>query len=148
MTAGIGSLGELVEFLRARIDEDEAMARAAVTEDADATWEQVDPEELPGMIQGAGGGLVTYDDGYPSGAQARHIAHQDPRRVLRGSKAKRAIVDWCVEVIGDRDLDGYAQSGILADDKNALAVTLAVETLRNLATIDPEHADFREEWTP
>lgn len=63
-------------------------------------------------------------------------------------EAKRRIIDWCTEVIGDRDLTRYSEFGSLSADKDALAVTLAVETLRNLATIYSGRGGWREEWRP
>lgn len=62
--------------------------------------------------------------------------------------AKRRILDWCTEVIGERDMSRYGQHGALADDPDALAVTLAVETLRLLALPMAGRDGYREEWRP
>jgi uncharacterized protein DUF6221 len=42
----------------------------------------------------------------------------------------------------------YGEVGALKNDPDALAVTLAVETLRNFASPDADHPDYREEWRP
>jgi hypothetical protein len=72
----------------------------------------------------------------------------DRNYLLADIEAKRRIVDWCAEVIGDRDLSRYHEFGSLSEDKDALAVTLAVETLRLLALSHAKHPDYREEWQP
>jgi uncharacterized protein DUF6221 len=59
---------------------------------------------------------------------------------------KRGVVEWCVEVIGDRDLSTYDQFGCLQDDPQALAVTLAVETLRLHALSYADHPDYDPAW--
>jgi hypothetical protein len=79
----------LVEFLRARLDEDELDAQAAYDGDGYREW------DIPctGVVQVAGGdldGLVVA----PRNA-AIHIASHDPARVLADVAAKRAIVDLC-----------------------------------------------------
>lgn len=63
---------------------------------------------------------------------AEYFERNDPASVLRRCAADRDIVEWCQEVIGERDLSRYGQDGLLKDDPQALAVTLAMETLRNL----------------
>jgi hypothetical protein len=75
-----------------------------------------------------------------------HIILNDPAYVLADIAAKRRIVGWCAEVIDDRDLSGYGQHGALKDDPDALAVTLAMETLRLLAAPFDEHPDFDLAW--
>lgn len=74
-------------------------------------------------------GLVTV----PASPQGHHIVWHDPKSVRRLVRAHRRIIDWCVEVIGDRDLSRYGEFGALKDDPQSMAVTLAVETLRELA---------------
>ncbi|MGW3992376.1 DUF6221 family protein [Amycolatopsis sp. NPDC004772] len=68
--------------------------------------------------------------------------------VLREVEAKRRQVDWCVEVIGDRDLSRYGEPGALKDDRDALAVTLAVEQLKLLALPYADRPGYREGWRP
>lgn len=66
--------------------------------------------------------------------------------LLLDIQSKREIIQWCAEVIGDRDLSTYGQFGALKNDPDALAVTLAVETLRRLAVPFGWHTDYRPEW--
>lgn len=106
-----------------------------------------------------------YDDGYvlarregdmvATGSQdfleverGRFIAEWDPARVLREIDAKREQIGWCTEVIGDRDLSRYEETGSLKDDPDALAVMLAVETLRLLALPYADRPGYRAEWAP
>lgn len=70
-----------------------------------------------------------------------------PEYLLADVRAKQRIFEWCVEVIGPRDLTNYGQLGCLADDPDGLAVTLAVETLRLFATPFAFHPDYQPEWT-
>lgn len=73
---------------------------------------------------------------------------EEPDVVMIDVAAKRRIIDWCVEVVGDRDLSRYGEFGALKDDPEALAVTLAVETLRLLAQPYAGHPEYRAEWRP
>jgi hypothetical protein len=77
---------------------------------------------------------------------AEYIAYWDPARVLADIAAKRRIIGWCREVVGERRMINYGTFGCLKDDPEALAVTLAMETLRNLAAPYAEHPDFQPEW--
>ncbi len=115
---------ELVAFLRARIDEDEASARAATA----GRWYAQD------------GGVTTDEEEWPvSGVETKreradrvHIARWDPRRVLAECAMKRVLVDRAVaneERWGpdwDPDYDGYL--------------------LPALAAVYSGHPDFRAEW--
>jgi hypothetical protein len=53
-----------------------------------------------------------------------------------------------LEILGGRDLATYDEPGALRNDPHGMAVTLAVETLRLLATAYADHADYRENWRP
>lgn len=79
---------------------------------------------------------------------ARHAALHDPDRTLRAIDGTRKIVALCAEVIGDRDLGGYGKFGLLRDDPQALAITLAVETLLRIAAEWSRHDDYQQEWRP
>lgn len=78
----------IVEFLTARLDEDELIARAASdrapwSHHADDYW----------MITGTDGDVVVYDESAPTAAEAAHIARHDPARVRAEVAAKRAILE-------------------------------------------------------
>jgi len=113
----------VIEFLNARLDEDEARARAAADEkrevwqvEDESDWEE-DADvwhQWPGWIVGVNpkrGPNETVIDRDPDhdGRAARHIARHDPARVLREVKGKRELVriachvNWmdCVSSVGD-----------------------------------------------
>jgi hypothetical protein len=83
----------LVEFLLARVAEDEEEARRASMEGANwrattkygSVWSD-DPEADPAMP-------VVYDEGRPLTEQAAHIARWDPARVLAECRAWRAVIE-------------------------------------------------------
>lgn len=130
-------MDDLVARLRACLDTDERVALGA-TPGPWQTWagdnviveqsagnhlvaEMVNCEEHPGL---------TKSDG-------EHIARNDPARVLRWVKAAREILGWYDEITKGMDLSGYDNFGSLKDlpaDKS-LAVTLAVEAVRALASV-------------
>lgn len=158
---------DLTEFLRARLDEDEAAARAA-TPGGWATgglpWSAPDVVSAPGyrpegFSQGqqvaecivADGGMGPWaadvrGSGFPKG-NAVHIARHDPDRVLREVAAKRAILAL-----------HRPESG---GDCSVCSVCLTVRdrwkedwpldpwpcaTLRHLAAVWADHPEFRQEW--
>jgi hypothetical protein len=135
----------LVEFLRARLDEDEAAAKAAhpgpwtyeteVGGFGPVGWVRV---PLP-MHKGAYTGLTRFT---PLGTQdaetCAHIARHDPARVLREVDAKRALLaghegvhrcDWG-EHRGPDMLGGWCK------------------TVCTLAAVYSDHPDYQESWKP
>jgi hypothetical protein len=108
---------DLLARLRACLDTDERVALAAAPEwDAEDWW-------------------IGTPDG--NSACGRFIQSHDPARVLRWVKAAREILGWYDEVTEGLDLSGYDDFGSLKDlpaDKS-LAVTLAVEAVRALASV-------------
>ncbi len=77
-----------------------------------------------------------------------HVTRYSPAHIMVEIAAKRAIVDWCAEVIGDRNLTGYGRPGALGNDPAALAITLAAETLRHLAQPYTNQPGYQPQWTP
>jgi hypothetical protein len=153
-------MDDLVRWLGEQLDEDERIAKVATP----GPWRQHDTHLgqyghtatvlsgernetdlrawLPSMSQ------ESWDEARNVWADAVHIAAWDPARVLREIDAKREQIAWCVEVIGDRDLSRYGELGALKDDPDALAVTLAVETLRLIAAPFSVRPGYRAEWVP
>lgn len=108
----------LTQFLRARLDEDEAAARAAVEPDRPGThWEWIDPDDDTAAsvedgylstaslrtvetFPAAGDGeewmlpgfIIHTAEEVPEGA-AVHIARNSPARVLREVEAKRRVME-------------------------------------------------------
>lgn len=131
-------MDDLARWLGAQLDEDERALRAGL----DAA---VPPSGHVMQDRVLFGGL---DRGVPEPIMDAYVLFGDPARVLREIDAKRRQVEWCVEVIGDRDLSRYGEFGSLKHDPQALAVTLAVETLRLLALPYADRPDYRAEWAP
>lgn len=121
----------IIEFLYARLDEDEATAQAA----RGATWVAsqrdgvVDLDDTHGhQIAGGDGGLDWSD--------AEFMAHHDPARALREIAAKRFLIDqWA---------DRYSTNPHIVSTE----VSDAVDVLHALATVYADHPDYRQEWTP
>lgn len=142
----------LTEFLLARIEEEEGVARHPTPRDADLDdvtfWDEV-----------ADAQLHTAECGYRMGEFSDPCRCNAPARVLAECEAKRRIVEhheygmgyrslpwsWgaeeeAYEVCGacyERDADGYAS--------NAKAPCL---TLRLLALPYADHPDYQEAWRP
>jgi hypothetical protein len=83
----------LIEFLRARLDEDEGTAREAWAPNWPDPLSWLSEEELVGRLDGSADieGFATAG----SKADARHVARHDPTRVLADVAARRAILDLC-----------------------------------------------------
>lgn len=127
---------ELVDFLRARLDEDEAAARAATP----GAW-RYNPDKHhhivgtplfeeavfagpPGVDAVCVAGTGKTDDPQ-SMRDAEHIARHDPARVLAEVEAKRAVVDFA---------DTY-EGGFHAS-----------QFLPKLAAVYRDHPDFDPAW--
>jgi hypothetical protein len=129
-------MDELIAFWTARLDEEEAAAKAAaaadkyggranwsarfgaiVTDEEDPDWAVIDLSP------------VLFDD-----AAGVHIALHDPARVLREVAAKREILAAYIKI----EADGFRDNGWIV-------LRFAVETL---AAVDSDHADYRSEWAP
>lgn len=109
----------IVEFLRARLGEDENDARRAAfwhgpAWAAERVGPYLDPDGLDPDI-------------------ARYIARHDPASVLADVKAKRAIVG--------RYIDNRPHP------PNAYDLAL-LDVMRDLATAYADHPEYRQEWKP
>jgi hypothetical protein len=114
-------VNDLIPFLRARLFDDVCVARAE-------------------------GVLREGNPSYTLGELSAFERIWDPARVLVECEAKGEVIDWCAEVIGHRDLSGYEKFGSLRGDRQALAVTLAVEVLRLLVVPYVNHPDYQAAW--
>jgi hypothetical protein len=139
----MASMDDLVQWLRAQLDEDERIARAASwTDDANA-W-----HAEPSPFGARDGGQRWYvedamDDGVVSHVDpaasdnegvARHIAEWDPARVLREINAKRKTFDDC--------------EGIIVGWHHEESKQFARDVLCNLAEPYADRPGYREEWRP
>ena len=136
----------IVEFLNARLDEDEETALASISgvpERAEWFYEEWEPRR-PGS-----GDVIAPNDrdhsGYPERITCNpegvgvgigdgpHIARHDPARVLREVESKRAILAQLseVDVVMTHDVGGH----------NAIG-----RAVRHLAAVYSDHPDYRQEW--
>lgn len=138
-------MADLVEFLRARLDEDEQVARAAGERNADdwlyrTPWRlRVDPEdEALAMVIDADETTRKAVDvtGWLVNEAARHIVRHDPARVLADMAAKRRVVSECAP---------YSPPYSDPDDGTPYFADLI---LRLLALPYREHPSYKQEWTP
>ncbi|MGW2371735.1 DUF6221 family protein [Kitasatospora sp. NPDC001683] len=94
--------GDLVDWLRAELDRVEQTAQAAAAPDG-PTWTHNPGDHW--LISGESGHPLVYDEGTPTGEQARHIALWDPAKVLRRVATDRQIIDEHQSIPG-AGLDG------------------------------------------
>lgn len=128
----------IVEFIEARLDEDEEAARDA------AGWDQSGSVRDPGVwcregvnsVIDSSRRLVIYGDGpAPEDSQVQHIVRQNPARVLREVAAKRKMLGM------------LAPSWPHDDDRYTLGWQDAVWiALKTLASAYSDHPDYQEDW--
>lgn len=117
----------LVEFLEARIAEDELMATAAIEGAAD--WHVL--YAYRDIKDGDGGYVVQADGLYPTVGQAAHIARHSPARILRQCEAARRVIAEYLRLEAVGDLPGRSVAEI---------------ALKQLASAHSDHADFDLGW--
>ncbi|WP_432091049.1 DUF6221 family protein [Streptomyces sp. NRRL F-5630] len=125
MTAG------LIAFLRARLDEDEAAARAA----------------KPGPWSADGGavyGIHPTDGVVDYSESAAHIARHDPARVLAEVEVKRALLELHHEVEDPQEMQDFCA----ACDVTGTYPEYPCRTLRLLALPYSSHPGYDESWRP
>lgn len=143
-------MSDLVDFLTARLAEDEQMARDgafcrgpewAVSEEPPFVW-GVDPPDP--QIIASGKPIVRCDDEYGGGLAAPHIARHDPARVLAEVAAKRRIVELhsgaheCSRFDRDGEIDNCTWC-LDSDECSTVAL---------LASVYVDHSQYRPEWHP
>lgn len=123
---------DITEFLRARLDDDEAYALMAFADHNEAGPEWSEPWNGGVLTGGRGGEVVdTFDSGLSS-----HMARHDPARVLREVAAKRRLVDQWADRYDDNP---HATSPEAAD---------AADVLHTLASVYSDHPDYQRQWAP
>lgn len=138
---------EIVEFIGARLDEEEADARAATP--GPWTWDKTYLVGPTGSVledaEGYGGIVVTTED-------MNHIARQDPAATVPRVTALRGLV-------APHKADGYGIGGgwlpgeppvvcdrcLAADDERE---TWPCDVVRGIAAIWAWHPDYQPEWVP
>lgn len=137
-----GRVDDLAAFLNARLDEDEAAARAA----GGRSWRQPDPERTPGWVEDDSDSIdriVVYDEGAPTAGQAAHIARHDPARVLREVEAGRIILARYADTLARMEDDDYP-AGVARDQGREYEDFV----LPCLAAAWSDHPDYDQEWEP
>ncbi|MGW0131915.1 DUF6221 family protein [Streptomyces sp. NPDC003299] len=147
-------MDELVEFLRARLDEDERIARAAAEPELwvelnrapQQSWSVefwADPDRAAVVAEGSSAYpvVVTTQGMAEEDAEARalHIARHDPARVLREVEAGRRLIrahsKWCE----GRCEVKYPEGGF--DAAHYWNIKVRAESYA-------DHPDYREDWRP
>ena len=135
---------DLIAFIKARLDEDEAIARAAGQDDLARTWTGNDNGYRGGgQVTDGHGEKVVYDEGAPDTAQALHIARHDPARARREVEAGRRIMARYEDCL-DRMEDPEYPASIARDQAREYEDFV----LPNLAMAWSSHPEYRREWRP
>lgn len=140
----------ITEFLNARLDEDEAVAREASVSAGHEAWAAFGYKDIAGV--GAphpdhpdgeewyllDGNLLRQSGDRPL---AEYVARHDPARVLREITAKRAIIEICVG-------QGYVEDGPCSWRTSPPEAPVTWFTLAELAAVYADHPDYQQEWAP
>lgn len=149
-------MSDIVEFLTARLDEDEAAARVACNEMTrkyartnDGEWRA--SSSHGGIHTESSADLVVQGRGFDFDLKdgvAVHIARHDPARVLRNVAAQREIVKAYVDF--EARVAGASYKGYDALNYHRHMGTLDAlrGTLRLLAAVYANHSDYQEGWKP
>ena len=131
----------LTDFLLARIDEDEEMARAATP----APWVLYDPDE--GEPYAGNFGCLRMDAMHPTAwpCDAAHMARHDPARVLAECAAKRRVVAMSD---GSADFEAAMPTPGYAKPYHSPSVDVMTRTRQLLALPYADHPDYDEAWRP
>jgi hypothetical protein len=117
----------IVEFLEARLTEDELTAQAAIEGSAQwqAHYDYRDVKDSDGHY------VVLADSRYPTAEQAAHIARHSPARVLQECDIKRAIIAEFLRHDALGDVPG----------RSALE-----DTLKTISSAYSHHPDYDQAW--
>ncbi|WP_322501799.1 DUF6221 family protein [Streptomyces rochei] len=125
-------MDDLVQWLRAQLDEDERIARAA--DDSlgkmNLDWTYQPEDKLGGKVVSARGADLIYDVAVGIG---EHVSVHDPRRVLREIDVKRRVI------VGLQHL-------LRGDDP--FVTSIADDSLRALAEPYADRPGYRDQWRP
>jgi hypothetical protein len=118
----------IVEFLEARLAEDELTASAAIDVSPDwrAHYDYRDVKDTDGHF------VVQADTHHPTTGQAAHIARYSPARMLRECEAKRAIIA------------DFLRRDALGDLPGRSAVE---DALKAIVAVYSHHPDYDDHWS-
>lgn len=143
-------MDDLIVFLNARLDEDEAAAKAAASV-AGPDW-QFGRDFPTSYLRSSAGSILADTLHSGDGEIGPHLARHDPARVLREVEAKRAILE-----LHQGDASEYGGSGYRAGemacrmcgaDDGWWGVAWPCPTILALAAVYSDHPDYRQEWKP
>lgn len=135
---------DLVQWLRAQLDEDERIARAV--EDRSAPWDGQWMADGNSAVRTLNGHVLFYrhDERPLKPGLTEHVARHDPARVLREIDAKRRIIDEIVPRMNQMDDQLEAEFGTPRNPEPYESGNL----LRLLALPYADRDGYREEWAP
>lgn len=145
---------DIVEFLTARLDEDEAIATAAKWKHwvpgsglHPASVETAEPQAgWHGERATVANLMATVGKVQRERQHAVHIARHDPARVLREAAAKRKLLEWCAKAVGS-DWSAYNEDRPLPEQIQNLATNAAIDmALRVMAAPYADHSDYDPDW--
>ncbi|MFI8330140.1 DUF6221 family protein [Streptomyces filamentosus] len=138
-------MDDLVQFLRARLDEDAELARQAEQVGGAPSWDRAaDVLLLPGLQTRR----RLADRGVPDalqGAVEAHAARHDPARVLAEVDAKREVVNAYERMVAEFQDSGPA---MVSYDRLVGSVSSLRTALEFLALPYADHPDYRDTWRP
>ncbi|MFD8970518.1 DUF6221 family protein [Streptomyces sp. NPDC059568] len=162
--ATLEAAAQFVNWLRARFDEDEQAARAAMWDDASATWTARPPQadyERYTVVDYCDDGVVAVT---PENADAdgvgRHVARHDPARVLAEVEGKRRIVDIYANALEERVALRARMREVIRSDSDEFGrlhrqESELIETAERMAPVVrllalpyADRPGYREEWRP
>jgi hypothetical protein len=151
-------MGDLVKFVAARLDEDEAAAKAATGRLSGRWYADVEGNVQDENTGGGGSAYVGVGpwNGPMDEAHRAHITRHDPAQVLREVTAKRAVMElWeDPELVRNPylrdDLAENFHDGRDPDEIQEQAETaeLIDSIVRTLAAVWSDHPDYQPEWKP
>lgn len=138
----------IVEFLEARLGEDEEVARDAAGWDSsglirdEGLWCR---DGVNSVIDSARRMVVYGDGSAPDDSKADHIARFDPARTLREVAAKRAIL--AQEEAARSQFEHVKSSTTYPAIEVLIGQVAALATvIRHLASAYSDHPDYQAEW--
>jgi hypothetical protein len=138
-------MSDLVPWLRAQLDSDEAAARDCPRpegwhiEDRTSGFDERDPELI-----GGGKSIATFAYDHCGALTLAHVIRHDPASVLRDIAAKRAIVDLHICPCPD----DCGECGACSGAHHADPTYAPCPTLRHLAAAYADRDGYRPEWAP
>ena len=156
---------DIVAFLKARIDQDEATAGSPRTwkvdhhDCAEPEWDPCTEQPCPYAAACAEGtcghasvvgsdGMRIYPEGGHTALEAEHIARHDPARVLREVEAGRKLLDLYERAKSYRNqVFAQPEPRSISSEMRAVTQMMALEQVLKLrAAVYSDHPDYDQSW--